>query len=163
MKKWEMVVDQLVQEVIGNGDVSHLPGAGKPLHLDDDSLTPAELRAAHKILGDHNVMPDWISSRKLLDQAERNLQKQILGRAARYIAGKRTTHPPGQAKLESLLEEDWKRSRDKFLEQIERYNRDVLNQNLKVPRGVPHKPLLDGEDMIERALLAQFGESNAMT
>ena len=163
MMKRKTVVDQLVQEIIGNGDVSHLPGAGKPLQLDDDSLTPAELRAAHKILGDHDVMPDWISSRNLLDQAERNLQKQILRRAARYLASKRTAHRPGQAKLESILKEDWKRSRDKFREQIERYNREVLNHNLKVPHGIPHKPLLDGEDMIERAPQAQFGESNAKT
>lgn len=163
MKKWELVVDHLLQEAIGNGDVSHLPGAGKPLQLEIDKHTPADLRAAHKILDDHNVIPDWIVSRQLLDQAETKLEKRARRRAGRYLAERQAALQAGNAMLLSKFEEDWKRFKQKFMELTEDYNRDVLKHNLAAPPGIPHKPFLQGEQMIERALQAQSSEAKAST
>lgn len=152
MQKWEKIVDRLFQEAIGDGDVSHLSGSGKPLRLDNDSYTPAELRAAHKILDDHNVIPDWIANRKLLDQVESKLQNQVLRRAKKYRTARQAALKSEQSELLSILDDNWKRFEGKFIERAERYNRDVLNHNLTVPHGIPHKPLLNGEEMIKRAL-----------
>ena len=77
MNRWKKAVDHLVEDLIGDGDVSHLPGAGRPLQLGDDKHTPAELRAAHKIMQDHDVVPDWMTFGKSLEEMEHKLRLQI--------------------------------------------------------------------------------------
>lgn len=160
MKKWEKVVDHLLQDAIGNGDISHLPGAGKPLRLDNDSHTPADLRAAHKILDDHNVIPDWIAQRESLDRTESKLRRQALHKAVRYQADRRAAQKTGRAKLESKIEQNWQRFKSGFLEAVDRYNRALLEHNLTLPQGIAHKPQLRGEEMIERALQANSGKAD---
>ncbi|MCY4018679.1 MAG: DUF1992 domain-containing protein [Chloroflexi bacterium] len=160
MKKWEKVVDHLLQEAIGNGDISHLPGAGKPLRLDNDSHTPPDLRAAYKILDDHNVIPDWIAHRESLERTESKLRRQLLRKAATYLADRRAARKTGRAKLESKNEKDWQRFKSEFSEATERYNRALLEHNLTLPPGIAHKPLLRGEEMIERALGAHSGKAD---
>lgn len=159
MQKWEKVVDHLLQEVIGNGDISHLPGAGKPLRLDNHSHTPPEMRAAHKIMDDHNVIPDWIALRDALDQTESKLRRQVLYKATRYQTDRRAARKTGRAKPESRIEGDWKRFKGGFLEAVNRYNRDLLEHNLSLPQGIAHKPQLRGEEMIKRALQANAGKA----
>ena len=88
MKRWKDSVDRQLQDTIGDGDISHLPGAGKPLKLRDESLTPAEFRVAHKIMGDHEMIPDWIAAGRLLEQLEARLRQQLKHRAARYLREK---------------------------------------------------------------------------
>lgn len=163
MQKWEKIVDQLFREAIGDGDVRHLSGSGKPLRLDNGSHTPPELRAAHKIMNDHNVIPDWIAVRESLDRAESNLRRQLLDKAARYRADRRAARVTGQARTESKVEGEWQRFKSGFLEATERHNRALLEHNLSLPQGIAHKPQLRGEEMIERALQAPSGNSNAKT
>jgi len=47
------LLDQLAEARILNalekGELSNLPGEGKPLRLDDDSAVPEELRGAYRI------------------------------------------------------------------------------------------------------------------
>ncbi len=163
MKKWEKVVDHLLQEAIGDGDISHLPGAGKPLRLDNDCHTPPELRAAHKILDDHNVIPDWIAQRESLERTEGKLRRQALRNAARYLADRRAAQKTGQAKLELKAEQNWQRFKSGFSEATERYNRALLEHNLTLPQGIARQPLLRGEEMIERALQANSGKADETT
>lgn len=160
MQKWEKIVDHLLQEAIGNGDISHLPGAGKPLRLDTNSHIPPELRAAHKILDDHNVIPDWIAERKSLDRTESKLRRQLLHKAARYQADKRAARNTGRAKLESNIERDWQSFKNGFCKATDRYNRALLKHNLTLPQGITHKPQLRGEEMIKRALQADPGKAD---
>ena len=75
MKRWETLVDKMVREVIGDGNVSHLPGAGKPLDLGLDENTPADQRLVHKILKDHDIAPEWMMRGKALEQIE---EKDVL-------------------------------------------------------------------------------------
>ncbi len=160
MQKWEKVVDHLLQEAIGNGDISGLPGAGKPLRLDNNSQTPPELRAAHKILDDHNVIPDWIAQHESLDRTESALRRQLLHKAATYQADKRTARETGQDKLELIAEQDWQHFKSRFSEATKRYNRALLEHNLTLPQGIAHKPLLRSEEMINRALQANAGKAD---
>ena len=36
----DKLAEEKITEAIGRGELDNLPGAGKPLHLDDDSLVP---------------------------------------------------------------------------------------------------------------------------
>lgn len=150
MKKWERIVDRLITESIGDGDVSHLPGAGKKLSLKDDSSTPEELRAAFKIMEDHNVTPEWIAVGLRLEQMESTLRNQLEMRARQHHMRRARAEATsaGAARIES----DWSRYREQFLERVERYNREVLVYNLTLPSGIPHRQTLRGEPLIEQAL-----------
>lgn len=153
MKKWERIVDRQVAEAIGDGDVSHLSGAGKKLALPDNSNTPDELRAAFKIMGDHNVMPEWIAAGQGLDQAEVKLRGRIQTAARHYRRRLRRTFAEDKQVMRESAERNWNRFVEAYLEDVDRYNRAVLAYNLTLPSGIPHKPLLQGEDLIKQALV----------
>lgn len=68
----DFIAEQRIAEAIANGDFDDLPGSGKPLELDDDSLLPEELRLACRILKNAGFVPPEIESLKGL-KAERKL------------------------------------------------------------------------------------------
>lgn len=152
MKKWERIVDRQVADAIGDGDVSHLSGAGKKLALPDDSNTPDELRAAFKIMGDHNVMPEWIAAGKRLEQAEATLKGELQTAARHYRRRLRSAHVEDKQAMRESVELNWNRYKDAYLEGVDRHNREILAYNLALPSGIPHKPLLQGKDLIKLAL-----------
>ena len=150
MKKWDRIVDRLINDAIGDGDVSHLSGAGKRLRRTDETHTPSEWRAAYKMMEDHNVMPEWIATGARLEQMEAALRKQINARALDYR--RKLARAEATSQGADPIESDWIRYRGRFLERVERYNREALVHNLTLPSGIPHRPILQAEALIEGAL-----------
>lgn len=63
------LVEQRIREAMRKGELSGLPGEGKPLALDDDAMVPEELRVAHRILKNAGYAPPEVEAlreRKLL-------------------------------------------------------------------------------------------------
>ena len=149
MDRWRRIVDHLLGEVIGDGDISHLPGAGKPLQLDDDPHTPGDQRAALKIMQDHNVSPEWITVGKALEQNEARLLEEIEAKARQYNGESPSDSYSDKVRKAST---NWSRYLLRFHDQTERHNRQVLLYNLKAPHGIPHKPILNCEALIALAL-----------
>ncbi|MBC7780240.1 MAG: DUF1992 domain-containing protein [Proteobacteria bacterium] len=62
------MIDALVEERVARaqaaGEFDDLPGAGKPLALDDDALVPEDLRVAHRILKNAGVLPAHVQALK---------------------------------------------------------------------------------------------------
>ena len=62
------LVDRLVEERIAraveDGVFDDLPGAGRPLDLDDDRLVPEDLRVAYRILKNAGYIPPEIEQRR---------------------------------------------------------------------------------------------------
>jgi hypothetical protein len=46
----DKLAEQKIAEAVERGELNNLPGSGKPLHLDDDTLVPEELRAGYRLL-----------------------------------------------------------------------------------------------------------------
>jgi len=71
------ILDQLaearIQEALNNGAFDDLPGAGKPLVLDDDSAVPEDLRVAYRILKNAGFLPPELHAVKEIKQAEQLL------------------------------------------------------------------------------------------
>ena len=44
-----IIAEQRIREACERGDFDSLPGAGKPLELEDDSHIPEDLRMAYKL------------------------------------------------------------------------------------------------------------------
>lgn len=158
MEKWERIVDRLIVESIGDGDVSHLPGSGKKLSLNEDSNTPPDLRVAFKIMQDHDVMPEWIEAGKRLAQVEAELRSQLRERARRRQSKTDAACSAATAAHAEKVESAWRRYQEKFLERVERYNREALAYNLALPSGIPHRQILRGEALIKQALRREPSE-----
>lgn len=152
MNRWESYVDRQVREVIGDGNISHMSGAGKPLDLNDDPNTPEHLRMTYKIMRDHDVTPDWMAQSAFLDQEEDKLRKQINIRADRFIREMSKARHQGKFVAENKIEAEWKTYLAEFIERVGRYNKEVLSYNISVPKGIPHKHILDSEKLLRHAL-----------
>ena len=58
------IAERRIQEAQERGDFDDLPGAGRPLHLEDMSHVPPELRMAYTILRNADCLPPELAERK---------------------------------------------------------------------------------------------------
>ena len=68
------LIDQLVEarvaEAAARGEFHDLPGAGRPLVLDDDPLVPEALRTAYRLLKNAGYVPEELRLRGEIRAAE---------------------------------------------------------------------------------------------
>jgi hypothetical protein len=62
----EFIAERKIAEALANGELDDLPGAGRPLELDDDALVHEELRMAHRILKNAGYAPAEVKKPGLL-------------------------------------------------------------------------------------------------
>ena len=122
------LIDEIIRAAMERGEFDDLPGQSQPLKLDDDPHTPAHLRLAHKMLKDNGLAPDWMAEGKTIDH-DRDVW---LRRCGRVRAQLRTAAPADRPALRAPLEA-----------QAAALNRRILSYNLKAPKGVAHKALID--------------------
>ena len=60
----EQIAEKKIREAIERGEFANLPGAGKPLRLEDDSMIPEDLRVAYKILKNAGFIPPELELRR---------------------------------------------------------------------------------------------------
>ncbi len=137
------VIDQQIQDAVNAGKFSNLPGQGKPLKLDEESANDP-WRMAHKILKDNDLAPAWIMDGKELEALLTQMRKAL------RTAGREYRQGGVQA------EARWGLAKRTFVEAAVVYNRKVLSYNLKTPPGVAHRPTLE----IERELAKALAESS---
>lgn len=53
----DFIAERRIAEAAAAGELDDLPGAGKPLALDDDALVPEDLRMAYRILKNAGYVP----------------------------------------------------------------------------------------------------------
>lgn len=53
----DALVERRIEAAIARGEFDGLPGAGRPLALDDDALVPQELRVAYRVLKNAGCVP----------------------------------------------------------------------------------------------------------
>ena len=70
-----LIAEQKIQEALRNGEFDDLPGKGEPLHLEDESGIPEELRLAYKILKNADCLPPELELKKEIN----NLGEMIQG------------------------------------------------------------------------------------
>ena len=64
MHLFEMLAEQKIREAIERGELDDLPGAGKPLEIDDDPLVPEDQRVAYRVLKNAGFVPPEVEVRK---------------------------------------------------------------------------------------------------
>ncbi len=64
----QFIAERRIEEAQSQGMFNNLPGAGKPLELEDMSHVPEELRMAYKILRNAGCLPPELEERKELNR-----------------------------------------------------------------------------------------------
>ncbi len=59
-----LIAEEKIREAMARGEFDNLPGAGKPLALEDDSMVPEDLRVSYKILKNAGCLPPELELRK---------------------------------------------------------------------------------------------------
>lgn len=67
----DLLAEKRIAEAIGRGELTDLPGEGRPLDLSDDPLVPEDLRVAYRILRNAGYVPPEIESLKAISELER--------------------------------------------------------------------------------------------
>jgi hypothetical protein len=90
MLSLELLAEKKIAEAIERGELDHLPGAGKPLELDDDALVPEDLRMAHRILKNAGFVPQEAAERakaaRKLELLQLKLEPRYYGKVIRKLA-----------------------------------------------------------------------------
>ena len=69
----DQIAERHIQQAEQRGEFDDLPGAGKPLVLDDDALIPDELRAGYRLLKNAGYLPPELQRNKEIKEAEQLL------------------------------------------------------------------------------------------
>ncbi len=85
----DQLVERRVQAAIARGEFDKLPGAGRPLVLDDDPLVPEELRVAYRILKNAGCVPPELSQVVNVNQLLGAVTRDELTEAERSAADRR--------------------------------------------------------------------------
>ncbi len=79
MLGFEAVIEQRIEEAARRGEFDDLPGAGRPLELDEDRLVPEDLRVAYHILKNAGFVPPEIQAINEIAALERLIHTQEAG------------------------------------------------------------------------------------
>ena len=82
----EWIAERRIEKAVSQGELDNLPGAGRPLELDDDALVPEDMRMAHRILKNADVPLPETYTRTSLVRA--NLEARYFGKVARKLGGR---------------------------------------------------------------------------
>ncbi len=74
MTLFEKIAEQRIREAMDRGEFDNLPGAGKPLALEQNPFVPAELRMAYKVLKNAGVVPQEVETHAEI----RNLEAMLV-------------------------------------------------------------------------------------
>ena len=89
MLAFESISEQRIADAVARGELDNLPGAGRPLDLDDDLLIPEDQRMAHRILRNAGFQPPELGLRREI--AELRTQLELLDEDRRSRAMQRLT------------------------------------------------------------------------
>ena len=100
MFAFEWLAERKIVEALARGEFDGLPGAGRPLALEDDALVPEELRLAYRVLKNAGFVPPEVEARREIANLERlifgdpSLDAAAQARATRKLALLRTRIEP---------------------------------------------------------------------
>ena len=93
MSLLERLADAHIDAAAERGEFDNLPGAGKPLDLDDDRDVPPELRAGYRLLKNAGFVPPELEARREIRDIEdllrmtrpESAESQLLSRRLRWL------------------------------------------------------------------------------
>jgi hypothetical protein len=109
MQALDQLVERRIAEAAARGEFDDLPGAGRPLDLDDDRLVPDELRVAYRLMKNAGYVPDEVrlygeigSVGQLLREATRDDERAAASARLRLLLERL-----GATRANAVLTEAW--------------------------------------------------------
>lgn len=124
-------VDQLLEAAQQRGEFDNLPGAGRPIHLEENPFGK-EKQMAYKLLKDNGYTLAFLQERKDLLEKIENLRLQLRRAAERSdqsIGGRLA----------------WRRTAQSFRMRVKKLNEAIQTYNLKAPQTQFHIMTLDAD------------------
>jgi hypothetical protein len=113
------IVEQRIKKAQQEGEFEQLPGAGRPLQLEDDSGVPEDLRLAYKILKNADCLPPELAEKKKIRQME-DMLARIPEEEEKYRLIKKINY--------KIMKLNIVRKRSPLLEERQRYYRKVVEK-----------------------------------
>ena len=79
----ERIAEEKIRDAIARGEFDNLPGAGKPIDLEEYFRTPEELRMAYSILKSARCLPEEVELTNEIAALDRELGETAVDSAAR--------------------------------------------------------------------------------
>lgn len=114
---WGSLVERKIQEAMQAGEFDSLPGEGRKLEWDDDSLVDRSWLVAFKLLKNAGLAPEWI-------EAAKGIRGEIEVARRRLDAARRDDSAEGRS---------WMLELEQFQDRMGEINRKIDRLNLKVP------------------------------
>jgi hypothetical protein len=73
MNSFDLLAERKIEEALARGDFNDLPGAGRPLAMDDDPLVPEDIRMAYRILKNSGFVPPEVDQIREIAELERTV------------------------------------------------------------------------------------------
>ncbi len=151
LRKWETVVDKIIEEARERGEFDPVELSGKKLQDDYTEVHAGEKVMAHKILSNSGYAPPFIMKKR---EIEKRLEKER-SRLRRYVRRRQRLHQDAQSAedkelaeaLRQRAESDWNWAVEQFEKAIPQINEDISIFNLmnKIPRLFKMKIRLERE------------------
>jgi hypothetical protein len=128
-------VEQRILEGMEQGLFDDLPGAGKPLNLDEDQYVPDDLKMAFRMLRSTGLTPLWV-------EMNREIREDIarMERFREHIHGK----------LAEISAIELAHRRREYADRIKDINAKILNYNIIAPSSQVHLGMLLPDEELER-------------
>lgn len=152
--KWQSAIDRALQKASEEGQLTNLPGEGKPLKLDEDSHTPEDLKLAYRMLKEQGFAPDWIMQGQELDEQRARLLANIERGAKAYRGALADAErlPAQREERVRRANDTWALAKQTFHQAANKFNQQVMSYNLKLPQGITHKSLINVDREMARLL-----------
>jgi DnaJ family protein C protein 28 len=125
----QSLVEQRIQEAMENGAFDNLPGAGKPLNLNQNPYAEPGQEWALGLLKRNGFAPEWIERDKLIRRDIETARERL------RVAWEWHQANPGEAAA-------WQLTLEQFSARLEKINRQINDFNLVAPSlSVQRRPL----------------------
>lgn len=149
-----MDIDEQIHRAMAEGQFENLPGAGKPLHLDENPFEDPSWRLAHHLLRSSGFSLPWIERRR---EIETELEATL---SALRSAHTRWQERMARGDSAFRAEKEWQRAVALFRQRIAELNKQILSYNLEAPSAYFHLRLFDPDRELE---LTTSGPSDTLT
>lgn len=143
-------LERQIRSIIGDGNVAHLPNAGRKFDWSKESPhTPEDLRLAYKIMRDADVVPEWMALGQELEQQRAAIERLARRAHQDYLARRAEADQRGSFLLQREAEARREAAIQRLADQIVDYNRRLLTYNLTRPAQIPQRVPLTLDDVLK--------------
>jgi DnaJ family protein C protein 28 len=120
-------IEEHIRRAMEEGLFEDLPGKGKPLRLDDDSLEDPEWRMANRIMRNSGFSLPWIEKNREIETALETARATL----RRCWVWSQASNKEGYST--AFVEEEWQKAVAKFRDEIQSINQQIASYNLETP------------------------------